>query len=100
QLTRTGQIQPFAAGMLKILQGTGAPVVPVYLHGLWGSIFSYRGGTFFWKRPRQWPYPVSILFGQPIHEPKETDVVRFAVQELGATAMEVGKNRELSPARL
>ena len=100
QLTRTGQIQPFASGMLKILQGTGAPVIPVYLHGLWGSIFSYRGGKFFWKWPRQWPYPVTILFGKPIPEPKDVHTVRFAVQELGAMAMEVSKVRDLPPARL
>ncbi len=100
QLTRTGQIQPFASGMLKILQGTGAPVIPVYLHGLWGSIFSFRGGKFFWKWPRQWPYPVTILFGKPIPEPKDVHTVRFAVQELGAKAMEVSKIRELPPARL
>ncbi len=100
QLTRTGQIQPFAPGMLKILQGTGAPVIPVYLHGLWGSIFSFRGGKFFWKRPRQWPYPVSILFGKPIFEPKNVHEVRFAVQEQGADAMEAAKSGELTPARL
>ena len=86
--------------MLKILQGTGAPVIPVYLHGLWGSIFSYRGGKFFWKWPRQWPYPVTILFGKPIPEPKDVHTVRFAVQELGAMAMEVSKVRDLPPARL
>lgn len=100
QLTRTGQIQPFAPGMLKILQGTGAPVIPVNLHGLWGSIFSYRGGKFFWKWPRQWPYPVTISFGQPIYEPRDSSSVRFAVQELGADAMEVGKDQELTPARM
>ncbi len=99
QLTRTGQMQPFASGMLKILQGTGAPVIPVCLHGLWGSIFSFRGGKFFWKWPRQWPYPVSIMFGKPIYEPKDVHQIRFAVQELGATAME-SKSAELIPARL
>lgn len=98
-LTRTGQMQPFAPGMLKILQGTGAPVIPVCLHGLWGSIFSFRGGKFFWKWPRLWRYPVSILFGKPIYEPKDVHQVRFAVQELGATAME-DKSGDLSPARL
>lgn len=99
QLTRTGQIQPFAAGMLKILQGTGAPVIPVQLHGLWGSIFSFRGGKFFWKWPRQWPYPVSIMFGKPIAAPKNVHEVRFAVLEEGANAMESAKQGELIPAR-
>ena len=99
QLTRTGQMQAFQPGMLKILQGTGAPVIPVYLHGLWGSLFSFRGGAFFKRRPRSWPYPVSIHFGKPIPQPKSPDEVRFAVQELGADAVEADKPRELTPAR-
>lgn len=69
-LTRTGQTQPFQAGMLRILKGTDAPIIPVYLHGLWGSIFSYRGGTFFWKWPQKRRYPVSIHFDKPFYEPK------------------------------
>ena len=99
QLTRTGQLQAFQPGMLKILQGTGAPIVPVYLQGLWGSSFSFRGGGFFQRRPRPWPYPVSIHFGKPIPQPKNPDEVRFAVQELGADAVEADKPREMTPAR-
>ena len=96
-LTRTGQLQPFQPGFLKIIQGTSAPVIPVCLHGLWGSIFSFRGGKFFWKWPRQLRYPVSILFGKPIYNPPNAASVRFAIQELGAEAMETGKPHELNP---
>src|SRR5262249_21925065 len=42
-LTRTGQVQTFKPGLMKILEGTSAPVIPVYLDGLWGSIFSFKG---------------------------------------------------------
>ena len=48
-ITRTGQLQPFQRGLLRIVDGTGCPVIPVYLDELWGSIFSYSGGRFFWK---------------------------------------------------
>jgi acyl-[acyl-carrier-protein]-phospholipid O-acyltransferase/long-chain-fatty-acid--[acyl-carrier-protein] ligase len=98
-LTRTGQMQPFQPGFLKILQGTGAPVVPIYLHGLWGSIFSYRGKKFFWKWPRAWPYPVSIIFGEPIRDPQDVEPVSRAVRELGATAVELTRDTELNPPR-
>lgn len=98
-LTRTGQVQPFQPGFLKIIQGTGAPVIPVCLHGLWGSIFSYRGGKFFWKWPRKLPYPVSILFGEPIQDPKSVDEVRFAVHQLGNTAVENDKIHLLNAPR-
>ena len=70
-------------GFLSILKDTAAPVVPVYLGGLWGSVFSYEGGKFFWKWPHHWRYPVTIRFGQPIQEPADVDQVRRAVEQLG-----------------
>ena len=87
-LSRTGQVQAFKPGMMKILEGTEAPVVPVYLEGLWGSIFSFKGERFFWKMPERVPYPVSIHFGPPIENPEEPHQIRQAVLKLGAQATE------------
>jgi acyl-[acyl-carrier-protein]-phospholipid O-acyltransferase/long-chain-fatty-acid--[acyl-carrier-protein] ligase len=81
-ITRTGEIQEFRPGFLSILKDSGAPVVPVYLGGLWGSIFSFERGRFFWKWPRRWPYPVTIRFGKPIPMPESVDEVRRAVEKL------------------
>jgi 1-acyl-sn-glycerol-3-phosphate acyltransferase len=85
-ITRTGQVQGFRPGLLRILEGTDAPVVPIYLDELWGSIFSFAGGKFFWKWPKRWPYPISIFFGKPLHT---TDLhpIRQAVVDLGAHAV-------------
>jgi acyl-[acyl-carrier-protein]-phospholipid O-acyltransferase / long-chain-fatty-acid--[acyl-carrier-protein] ligase len=85
-LTRTGQVQAFKPGLMKILEGADAPVVPVYLDGLWGSIFSFKGEKFFWKWPERLPYPVSIHFGLPIHHADDVFAIRQAVLELGAKA--------------
>src|SRR5690606_31172379 len=79
--------------------GTGCPVIPVYLHGLWGSIFSYRGGRFFWKWPRRWPHPVTVVIGEPIVEPESVHQVRQVVEQLGVQAMEHEKSRQLTPVR-
>lgn len=81
-ITRTGKMEEFRPGFLAILRDTGLPVVPVYLGGLWGSVFSYAGGKFFWKWPRKWRYPVSIRFGRPMMAPADVDEVRRAVEEL------------------
>jgi acyl-[acyl-carrier-protein]-phospholipid O-acyltransferase / long-chain-fatty-acid--[acyl-carrier-protein] ligase len=81
-ITRTGQMQDFRPGFLSIIKDTNAPVVPVHLGGLWGSIFSYEGGRFFWKWPKHWRYPVSIRIGRPIHEPEDAEQVRRAVEQL------------------
>ncbi len=83
RLTRTGEMGEFRPGFMSILKHTDAPVVPIYLGGLWGSIFSFERGKFFWKWPRRWPYPVSIRIGRPIAKPDDADQIRRAVAELG-----------------
>ena len=99
KLTRTGQMHEFQPGFLSMLKGTGVPIIPVCLHGLWGSIFSFEGGRFFWKWPRQWPYPISILFGKPISQPQSIQQVRRAVQALDVKAAKMDDNAKLIPAR-
>ena len=97
-LTRTGQLFPFQRGLLRIVQGTKVPVIPTYLDELWGSIFSYHGGKFFWKWPRRWPYPFTIMFGEPLHDANDVTHVRQAVEELGVQAVTHRKSA-LIPAR-
>lgn len=98
-ITRSGQLQSFRSGVLEIQRGTGAPIVPVYLDELWGSIFSFRGGRFFWKWPTAWPRNVSIWFGKPIYDPPDIFTVRQAVQDLGADAVSGRKQRSTSLPR-
>jgi acyl-[acyl-carrier-protein]-phospholipid O-acyltransferase/long-chain-fatty-acid--[acyl-carrier-protein] ligase len=82
-ISRSGQLQPFQPGFLKLLKGTHVPVVPMHLDGLWGSLFSFEGGKFFWKLPRRWRRPLRVRFGRPIYEPASVDEVRQAVAALG-----------------
>jgi len=56
--------------------------VPVALNGVWGSIFSFSGGKFFWKWPRQLRRPVMVDFGQPLPSNATADEVRVAVEDL------------------
>ena len=98
-ITRSGQLQSFKAGVLEIQRGTGAPIVPVFLDELWGSIFSFRGGRFFWKWPSAWPRNVSIWFGKPIFDPPDVFTVRQAVQDLGADAVAGRKQRSIALPR-
>ena len=85
-ITRTGQLQTFKPGMNKILKGTDAPVVPLYLNGMWGSVFSFSGGRFFWK----WPWPLRrnlrLYIGEPLPGDTPLEKVRSQVQYLGAKA--------------
>ncbi|MEZ6118364.1 MAG: AMP-binding protein [Pirellulaceae bacterium] len=86
-ITRSGNLMSFKPGLMKILKGTNANVVPVYIDGLWGSAFSFQGGKFFWKWPKRWRYPFTIHVGDPIENPQSLFQIRQAVQALGAKAV-------------
>ncbi len=86
QITRTGQLLPFRRGMERIMKGVDAPVVPVALDGVWGSIFSFENKRFVWKLPHRIPYPVTVSFGAPMPGHASALDVRQAVQELQAAA--------------
>jgi acyl-[acyl-carrier-protein]-phospholipid O-acyltransferase/long-chain-fatty-acid--[acyl-carrier-protein] ligase len=96
QMTRIGQMMPFRRGMERIVKGVDAPIIPVYLRGVWGSVFSFERGRFLWKIPRRIPYPVTVLFGKPMPPTTGSQAVRHAVQELGAEA-ELNRKRHLRP---
>src|SRR5438270_11769703 len=66
QLTRSGTLLRLRRGYELIAQHSNARVVPVWLDRLWGSIFSFQGGRFFTKLPREIPYRVTVAFGKPI----------------------------------
>ncbi len=99
-MTRSGALGRFKRSAAKIAAGTTAPVVPVYLDELWGSIFSYRGGRLLWKIPRSWPYPVSILFGPPIQDREDAGGYKAAVAALRTKALERRMDEQLTPPRL
>src|SRR5205814_5711866 len=83
-ISRTGFILPFNRGFEQIVKRSPAPIIPVCLDHVWGSIFSYQGGKFFWKWPQQLPYPVSVAFGPPLAPTASAGEVRQAIQKLSA----------------
>lgn len=93
QITRIGQLLPFRRGMERIMKGLDAPIVPINLDGVWGSIFSFDRGRFVWKWPRSIPYPVTVSFGKPMPPVATTFEVRKAVQQLQADAFAHRKSR-------
>ena len=89
-ITRNGTLGPFKAGVEHILKGTQHPILPFYLDGLWGSIFSYaRGKTGGW--PARLPYPVNVHFGALLPATTSTRNIRTAVQALSCDAFETRK---------
>jgi acyl-[acyl-carrier-protein]-phospholipid O-acyltransferase/long-chain-fatty-acid--[acyl-carrier-protein] ligase len=67
------------------MKNVDAPVVPVALVGVWGSIFSFERGRFFWKWPHHIFYPVTVRFGNPLPPGATTEEIQAAVECLLAT---------------
>ena len=81
ELSRSGSLLRLRRGYEIIARQAEAPVVPVYLDQLWGSIFSFQGGRFFTKWPRSIPYHVTVAFGQPLSA-DEADIATLREQLL------------------
>lgn len=86
-LTRLGVMGEFKKGFELMVRKAKCPVVPVYMDGLWNSIFSFERGKYFKKRPNGWTCPLQVSFGEPIPAEEATaERVRRAVWEQSAEA--------------
>mgnify|MGYP001577838213 CR=1 FL=1 len=88
-LTRTGNMLPFHKGFEHIMKDLNLPIIPMNIDRIWGSIFSYENGRYFWKVPKVLPYPITISFGKPVPAHAKAYEVRAAVQELSADAFKL-----------
>jgi len=86
QVSRTGQMLPFRRGFERIMDGLDAPIIPVCLESVWGSVFSFARRRFLWKLPQRLPYPVSVSYGPALPGAATPAEVRQAVQELASDA--------------
>lgn len=87
-ISRTGNILPFKRGFERIVEDMDVPVIPVHLDRLWGSIFSFSGGRFFYKWPGWIPHPVTVSIGKPMSGGVTAPEARQAIIELGSDAVQ------------
>ncbi|MBW8015554.1 MAG: MFS transporter [Planctomycetes bacterium] len=81
-ITRTGMLREFKSGYKKIIKNSDYKIVPAYIGGAWGSIFSYYKGKLLSSLPSKFPYPISIHFGDPLPSNSTPTVIRQKVMEL------------------
>jgi acyl-[acyl-carrier-protein]-phospholipid O-acyltransferase/long-chain-fatty-acid--[acyl-carrier-protein] ligase len=87
EISRIGSLLKIQRGFELIAAKAQAPVVPVWLDQLWGSIFSFADGRFFFKWPRTLPYPVTVTFGEAFFAGQiSVSRVREALLKLGEAA--------------
>jgi 1-acyl-sn-glycerol-3-phosphate acyltransferase len=66
KITKTGEMNPFKPGIERILKETPVPVVPLAVHGLWGSFFSRKDGPAMSKLPRRFRARLTLQIGQAV----------------------------------
>jgi acyl-[acyl-carrier-protein]-phospholipid O-acyltransferase/long-chain-fatty-acid--[acyl-carrier-protein] ligase len=93
ELTRNGMLREFRGGFERIVKGTEYPIIPVYIGGAWGSILSYAHGRMMSTLPAFSPYPMTILFGDPMPSSSTAMEVRQAVMELSCDYFDSRKPR-------
>jgi 1-acyl-sn-glycerol-3-phosphate acyltransferase len=81
-VTRTGELLPFSRGLEIIVRGTDAPIVPIGLGNIRGTLGSFVDGRMVRELPRPIPHPVTVAFGAPLPADTRADDVRNHVRDL------------------
>lgn len=87
QVSRTGALMEIRKGFEVLARRAEAPVVPVFIDSLWGSIFSYSNQKLIWKLPDRLPFRVLVNVGAPLDYKDITAIkARRALLDLGEEA--------------
>jgi acyl-[acyl-carrier-protein]-phospholipid O-acyltransferase/long-chain-fatty-acid--[acyl-carrier-protein] ligase len=83
-ITRSGEIEPFTRGFGRIVDGTGLPLIPVHIEGMFGHPLSCKGGSAMKSWERWWRPEITVRVGEPIYTPIAPEELRQVVLELGS----------------
>jgi acyl-[acyl-carrier-protein]-phospholipid O-acyltransferase/long-chain-fatty-acid--[acyl-carrier-protein] ligase len=101
QLTRTGGLCEIERGFELIARKAKAPIIPLWVDGSWGSIFSFERGRFFRKLPHSIPYGLSIAIGPEITSDKPArGEIQAALMKASSEAIAHRFPKGATPARL
>jgi len=85
-LSRTGHLLPFKPGFERIVKGTGAPIIPMYIEGGYGSFASFAHGAPRILAPGDFGHRILIAIGTHLTASSSTADVETAVRNLAADA--------------
>lgn len=85
-LSRTGHMLPFKPGFERIVKDTGAPILPLYIEGGYGTRASYARGVPRILHPADFRSQITVAVGGPLPATSSMREVRDAVLDLAATA--------------
>lgn len=85
ELTRTGCLMQLRPGWQWIARQSGAPVVAAWMDGLWGSIYSFSDGAYFFKMPKGLRRRIHVSFAR-LPEDADDAGLRQLLLDMGARA--------------
>lgn len=100
RLTLDGATHEIKGGYELVARKANCPIVMVRLDGMWGSIFSFEGGRWFFKWPRPWRRKVTVTFSRPLTPAQATPERLESFWEVGAIgdrSESFGRKTEVRP---
>ena len=82
KITHDGAMNVFRPGVERILAKDAVPVVPMAIHGLWGSFFSRKGGKAMSSLPKPTHRNILITIGVPLSASTKASEMEATVREL------------------
>ena len=70
-ISRIGITLPFMRGSILLAKSAKVPIIPTFLDGVWGSVFSNQGGCFLRSYLQSFPY--GFRFGWDTHSARAGD---------------------------
>lgn len=87
QLTRTGGLCELERGFELIARKANCPILPLWVDGSWGSVFSFERGRYFRKMPHRVPFGLAIAVGEEIAGKPDREIVRDAMLKASTEAV-------------
>ena len=99
EVSKSPHVVPFLIDYREAVKDTGAPVIPFYIQGLWGSPYSYSGATKFGNSADK---SVTVIFGQPVDNSTPESELRTIIRHISLDAWNytVSKRKSIAEAWL
>jgi 1-acyl-sn-glycerol-3-phosphate acyltransferase len=82
KVTYDGNVNPFKRGVEHILATDQVPVIPMAIHGLWGSFFSRKGGQAMHGMPKPSRRTIGLTIGGPLPPTTKAEELQVHVSAL------------------
>jgi acyl-[acyl-carrier-protein]-phospholipid O-acyltransferase / long-chain-fatty-acid--[acyl-carrier-protein] ligase len=85
-ISKNGTLSIFRSGFERAAADTDAIIIPFYLHGLWGTKFSYSQKKYSQSMHAVNSHKVTVAFGEGMNCNSDTTAVKHSVQKLSIKA--------------